>query len=150
MSPNQWGPPTWTLLHTMAEKIKDERYSIIGRQLFNYILQICYNLPCPECSSHAKMFLTKVNANNLSTKNDLKTLLFVFHNTVNRRKQKPLSQIEELEIYKTKNIINVFNEFIQNYHTRGNMQQLSESFHRNRLTIQFKTWFMHNIQSFNL
>ena len=148
---SQWGPSTWALLHTLAEKIKDDRYTAIGAQLFHFIIQICCNLPCPDCTTHAKMFLSKVSPTALRTKNDMKTLLYVFHNAVNKRKNLPLFQFDQLDTtYKSKNLINVYNEFIRNYHTRGNMKLLSESFHRSQVVKQFRVWFMHNIQSFHL
>ena len=65
MSPSQWGPPTWLFLHTIAEKIKEDSYPTIGRQLINNIIHICGLLPCPECSTHAKKFWSNVTINNV-------------------------------------------------------------------------------------
>ena len=56
MSPSQWGPPTWLFMHTLAEKIKEDSYPIIGKQLIYNIIQICNLLPCPDCSEHSKTF----------------------------------------------------------------------------------------------
>jgi len=90
MSPNKWGPPTWTLLHTLAEKITETGYQRIGMQLFGQIYRICNSLPCPDCADHATRFLAKVNVSALKTKTDLKNILYVFHNVVNVRKRNRL------------------------------------------------------------
>ena len=60
MSPSKWGPPIWTLFHTLAEQITDEGYNVIGKQLYSYILKICKYLPCPDCSNHATIFFEKL------------------------------------------------------------------------------------------
>ena len=60
MSPAQWGPPTWILLHAIAEKINESFFPDISVQLFQIISQICKNLPCPECAAHATQFLNSV------------------------------------------------------------------------------------------
>ena len=112
MNINFWGPACWALFHTLAEKIKEDHFPIIGQQLYAQIKLLCQNLPCQDCSNHAKQFLSKVNPANLKTKNDLKNLLYVFHNQVNMRKQKASSRYEELEIYKHKSLILVYNNFI--------------------------------------
>ena len=57
MSPSQWGPPTWVFIHTLAEKIKEDHFNAIGKPVIYNILQICNNLPCPECSDHAKQLI---------------------------------------------------------------------------------------------
>ena len=78
MSPEAWGPPTWTLFHTLAEKIHEDTYPILGPQLFYHIKNICRNLPCPECSQHASTFLTKINFNGIGKFNHFATILKVF------------------------------------------------------------------------
>jgi hypothetical protein len=149
MSPSQWGPPTWIFIHTLAEKIKDDRFDIIGKQVLLNIIEICKNLPCPECSDHAKKFWAKVNVNKVNTKQDLINLLYVFHNSVNVRKHSRPFKYADLQYYKTLNLVDTFNNFARNFHTKGNMAQLSESFHRTRLLNSLKRWLMSNIQHFD-
>ena len=86
MSPSQWGPPTWMFIHTLAEKVKEDQFPKIGQQIIANIQQICYNLPCPDCADHAKIFWSKVKVRNIQSKNDLINLLYVFHNCINKRK----------------------------------------------------------------
>ena len=87
MSPSDWGPPTWIFLHTLAEKVKDTSFPLISQQLVRIMIQICNNLPCPDCTTHAKLFWINVNIANIRSKEDLINLLFVFHNSVNKRKK---------------------------------------------------------------
>lgn len=147
--PSQWGPPTWFFLHTMAEKIKEDSYPIIGKQLITIITQICGLLPCPDCSEHSKQFWGHVKIDNVLNKLDLINLLFVFHNTVNKRKQLLPFPYDNLQYYKNKNIVETFNNFAKNYNTKGNMNMLTESFHRERLLGFIRKWIINNLGHFN-
>ena len=60
MSTKKWGPPVWTLLHTLAEKINPDKFAEIGPQLFVIIKRICGALPCPDCAQHASQFLARI------------------------------------------------------------------------------------------
>jgi hypothetical protein len=148
MSPNKWGPPVWTLFHTLAEKITDIGYQQIGNQLFYNIYRICNSLPCPDCAYHATRFLAKINPSRLKTKTDLKNILYIFHNVVNVKKNKHPFHTNNLDVYKNKNLNNVYNNFIQVYNTRGNMKLLTESFQRQRVVGEFKKWFFSNYYFF--
>lgn len=148
MSPSYWGPSTWTFMHTLTCKIKEESFSIIGPQLILILMQICNNLPCPECAQHAKQFWTKVKTSNIKNKTDLENLLFVFHNMVNKRKQSRAFKYENLQYYKTRNVIETYNLFSRNFNTRGNMNLINESFHRNIMLSQLRTWMIANVKHF--
>jgi len=149
MSPiTQWGPACWNLFHTLAEKIKEESFPIIGQQLFSQIHLLCQNLPCKECSDHAKLFLSKVNVSNLKNKNDLKNLIFVMHEAVNKRKFYASFKYENLEVYKNSNIINAFNKFVSTYNTDGNLQLIAENYYRKQLIAGLKRWLMQNMKHF--
>lgn len=150
MSPSQWGPPTWLFLHTLAEKVKEDSFPLVGRQIILNIIQICNLLPCPECAQHAKEFWSNVSINNVSTKSDLKNLLYVFHNTINKRKKMLPYKHADLESYSKISIINAFNWFVRNFNTKGNMNLINESFHRGRFLKGFRQWFMTNIMHFDL
>lgn len=149
MSPPEiWGPPIWTFLHTMAEKIHEDRYNVIGHQLLAHIKRIVAYLPCPECSKHATNFFARLPNDKISSKNDLKNALFVLHNLVNQRKNKPLVKISILETYKQKNVVAVYEDFIKVYKTTGNMKLLTESFQRQIIVTGFKKWLLKNIRAF--
>ena len=148
MSITLWGPATWTLFHTLIEKLTDENFDKIGLTLFNYIKRICRNLPCPDCAQHATQFLSKVNIANIKTKSDLRATIYIFHNTVNKRTKKSIYNMNDLEKYKNNNTIAVYNNFIAHYKTKGNMKLLAEAFQRQMLVTEFKKWMMYNIQIF--
>jgi hypothetical protein len=150
MSPNTWGPPTWIFIHTLAEKIKDESFNVIGPSLILAIMQICYNLPCPECTQHAKEFWSNVKTANIKNKTDLINLLFVFHNAVNKRKKIFPFKYIDIQYYKSRNIIETYNSFSRNFNTKGNMNLINESFHRNMMLSSLRTWVMSNLTHFNL
>jgi hypothetical protein len=150
MKPEIWGPPIWTLFHTLVEKINETDYSIIGLELFGYIKKICNYLPCPECSQHATRFLASVKLENVKTKDDLRKILYIFHNVVNKRKNKSLFNFENLNNYKNKNIIQVFNRFINHYKTpTGNMKLITDSFQRQFIIKNFRKWFLTNYKRFS-
>jgi hypothetical protein len=147
--PSIWGPPIWTLFHTLLEKIKEENFNTLYIELFNHIKRICSYLPCPECSQHATLFLSKVKPEQISNKNDFKNMLYVFHNKVNVRKHKTLFAYSEMNRYKYLNIIVVYNKFTTVYNTKGNMKMLTESFQRQFVIKNFKQWLIKNIKSFH-
>ncbi len=149
MSPSYWGPPTWKFAHTMAAKIKDESFPIIGQQLISILIQICNHLPCPECAQHAREFWKKVKVENIANKTDLINLLFVFHNMVNKRKKTPPFKYENIKYYDTCRVVETFNIFARNFNTHGNMNLINESFHRNRMLTSVRLWLMNNISHFN-
>jgi hypothetical protein len=149
MSPSSWGPSTWIFMHTLACKIKEESFSIIGQKLVLTLIQICNHLPCPECAQHAKQFWNKVKINNIQSKTDLINLLFVFHNMVNKRKNSKPFRYDDLSYYETRNVIETYNIFSRNFNTRGNMNLINESFHRNMMLASLRTWLMSNVNHFN-
>ena len=149
MSPNEWGPPIWTFFHTLAEKIHDDAYAELMPQLVAYIKKICVYLPCPDCSQHATAFLSRINFSNVKTKTDFKNVLYMFHNTVNKRKFKRLFNYDLLaDTYSKNNVIVCYNNFVQVYQTRGNIRLLAESFQRTLILQNFKKWFIVNIKHF--
>ena len=107
-------------------------------------------LPCPECSIHAKQFWANVNTKNIKTKQDLINLIFVFHNSVNKRRGIRPFRYVDLQYYNTLNLIETFNNFARSFNTNGNMKLLTESFHRGRLLQILRVWLMSNLASFNL
>lgn len=149
MSPSSWGPSTWLFMHTLASKIKDTSFPIIGLNLIQILIQISNNLPCPECSQHAKVFWSQVKIGNIKTKVDLINLLFVFHNMVNKRKGYPPFKYENLQYYNNKNVIETYNMFSRNFNTKGNMNLINESFHRNRFLASLRTWMITNVGHFD-
>lgn len=144
MSINKWGPAVWLLFHTIVEKIKEPDNTRLCRELFYQIKNICKFLPCPDCASHATSNLANVNISRINNKSDLKQILFIFHNSVNSRKNKPVCSIDELEKYKKANLSRVVQNFKNNYNSTRNMKLMSETFQRKLIITQFNQWLETN------
>jgi hypothetical protein len=144
-----WGPPTWTMLHILAEKINEADYPRLSAQLFGLIKRICAVLPCPECSQHSMTFLNTIKPSNISTKRDLINVLYVFHNMVNVKKKKPLFNYGNMGRYKQISIQQAYRNFISVYNTRGNMKMLAETFQRQIVVRDLRTWLNTHRLSFS-
>jgi len=146
----KWGPPTWYLFHTLAHKIKDDQILFLN-ELFQKIVLICSNLPCPTCTTHATKYMKRINPNTIKTKDDLKNLLFQFHNEVNSRTGEPQFPYDELnDKYEgaiTNNIIQNF--FIYFKDNSFNVSAIANSIHRDRITAGLIHWLNTNIHNFN-
>ena len=141
MSPPEiWGPPIWTLFHTLSEKINPHLYPLVINSMFGIIVKICKFLPCPECSKDASNFLAKTKSSDYKTNNDFKNMLYLFHNYVNKKKHKPLFNYAYLNKYSNLNLEFVIKKFIENYNTKGNMKLLSDSFQRTLVIKDFIKW----------
>jgi hypothetical protein len=143
-----WGPPIWTLLHALAAKVKEDKFAQLKPQLVSFIKMICFNLPCPNCSSHAKSVLSKVRFERILNPTMLQNVLCAFHNTVNKRKNKPEFEKDKLSVYAEVNLVSAFNNFVAVFHTKGNMKMISESFQRAQIVKQFRKWFTNNLPHF--
>ena len=147
----KWGEPTWFLFHTLAEKVKDEAFPYIRTELLTIISTICKNLPCPDCAGHATEYINGINFNNIQTKEQLKDMLYVFHNVVNQRKMFPLFPREQLESkYSQANTIAIIQNFMVHFQDKhASIRMIANDFHRNNIADQMKKWFNENIQYFN-
>jgi hypothetical protein len=150
MSPKDWGPPLWLFFHTLAEKVDETKFDVLGPQIFNLIRKICSCLPCPDCSNHATTFLNKVKMNTISTKENLKMMLFYFHNTVNKRTNKPVFPGDGLSIYSTYSLPKLFVNFTNTYNKRlGNLRLMNDSLQRKNVIIFVSGWLKTNHMFFN-
>jgi hypothetical protein len=95
-----WGTTTWLLFHWVAANIDAGFFAKNCPLILNHIVGICCNLPCPDCSQHAKDFL-KVNSpfKLVRTKEHLQNFLFGFHNVVNKRAKNVEYKREDLKLY---------------------------------------------------
>lgn len=142
--PEIWGPPVWIFFHTLAEKINDNYFTKMKMPVLNIIKLIAKNLPCPKCSKEASIFLEKMNANNIRTKQELINYIYMFHNYVNKKNNKPLFNSQKIGVYKSLNVYKVFINFTRVFHTRGNMQLLTESFQRTLAIKSVRKWLIEN------
>tara|TARA_B110001452_G_scaffold206981_1_gene177123 strand:- start:6350 stop:6811 length:462 start_codon:yes stop_codon:yes gene_type:complete len=127
-----WGNNIWYLFHTIAHKIKEDQFLNAKNDLIYLIKTICGNLPCPECSKDATETLNKINFNTINSKQEFKTLLFNFHNYVNKKLKKPIyNEIDLDEKYSKANIYILYKNFKIIFSSNSNVPQLmSASFHR--------------------
>lgn len=148
----KWGEPTWILFHTLAEKVKPEYFQEIRMDMLNIIYTICSNLPCPDCAKHATMHLNSINFNNIRTQDDLRIMLYQFHNLVNKRKGIPEFPFDQLapkySSANTVNIIHYFMPFFEDKH--ASIRMIADDMHRSRIALQLKSWFNKNIGCFYL
>jgi hypothetical protein len=145
---SEWGRTTWIFFHTIVCKMKNA--SIMGPILFAYIQRLCALLPCPDCSQHAKAYLSKYSANQFTSQIKLVSFFFMFHNVVNQRLHKGQFLPANLTYYQSLHLIERFNQFAKHFHTNGNSQLMTENFHRQRVLAEFRTWFMRNLNQFHL
>ena len=107
MSKKVWGPTIWILFHSLCELIKEEYFLEEKSTLILQIKNICYNLPCPTCSTHAISILKNIKLENVETKSDLIKRMWIFHNIVNKNNKKTQVPIEHLTIYKNAKLNNI-------------------------------------------
>jgi len=147
----KWGEPTWFLLHTLSIKIKESEFKNIRIDLLNRIYAICVNLPCPDCANHAKTYLDNINFNSIKTKEDLKMLLYRFHNDVNKRKGYPYFPYDKFdEKYSLAITNNIIQNFMFHFSDRNrSLKLLATDLHRSQLCKVLKEWFNEKINSFD-
>ena len=145
----KWAGPTWLILHTLAEKVDESRFSEVRVGLLNTIYTICTLLPCPICATHAKKYLDGINFDTISNKEDLKRLLFEFHNTVSKEKNLPLLDYDQIKMYETAITIKVIQNFMFFFSKKsGSIRLISDDLHRTRTIVGMKEWFNDNIKYF--
>ena len=146
-----WGRATWFLFHTLAEKVKDEYFVQIKQELCNQIYRICSSLPCLLCQKHAVEYMSNVNFKNIKTKDDLKKMLFNFHNVVNAQKNYKQFQYNELEEkYKQGNLAKIIDNFLVNMKLSRNKQVVTHTMYSMNILDGFKTWMKEHYKYFNV
>jgi hypothetical protein len=145
----KWGEPFWNLFHILAEHIKESEFARLRAGLLNIIYLICSNLPCPTCTTHAIHYLNGINFNAIRTKEDLKTMLFNFHNAVNARKGYPIYPNEKLDKYVNANVVVVINIFMTHFLEKsGSFRLIADNMQRRQISTSVKEWFQTNIGCF--
>jgi hypothetical protein len=148
-----WGPCVWYLFHTLAYSIKDNdlaRFETVKTEFIKFAFRISTNLPCPECSQHAKQYISRINPSAIKTKTNLKTLFVDFHNAVNQRKGKAIFTMEEADAkYSTANVRMVIEYFFQIYGKKTvNVKLMVNNFHKDILLSEFRAWTIQNSSMF--
>jgi hypothetical protein len=130
----------------MAEKIKDEYFPKVKSELFNMIQIICIHLPCPICANHAKKYIEGININAIHTKDELKNMLFEFHNAVNVRNDYPLYKKDDLDVtYSNVSLGYAVQQFTYHFKDKTrNLKMISSEMYRNIVIKQVNTFFAKN------
>lgn len=148
----KWGEPTWFMFHTLAEKIKPEYFSVIREEFINIIVTVCSNLPCPDCARHAKQYMSGVNFNTIRSKDDLRIMVYRFHNEVNAKKGFPIFPFEQLsDKYSKANTVNIVHYFMMHFEDKHkSLRMIADDLYRARICSQLRAWFSKNIGYFEL
>jgi hypothetical protein len=147
----KWGEPTWFLFHTLSEKVKEDAFPIIRKELLDKFYSICKFLPCPTCAEHATEYLNGINFNAIRTKDDLKTLFFNFHNEINKKKGYPIFSYSDLDDkYSKANTVAILHYFMSHFEKKSkSIRMIANDFHRSNLVLSLKEWFNKNIHYFD-
>jgi hypothetical protein len=113
-----WGSNIWSLFHGLSYKIREDRFLYHRERLIYIVKSICSTLPCPDCSKDATNLLNNTNFNNIRTKEDFKQFIFNFHNSVNKKLNKPNYDFSQLEKYNQLNMNALYNNLRIIYSTR--------------------------------
>jgi len=146
----KWGEPIWYFLHCLAEKIKEEAFPSMRSEILNIIYTICSNLPCQDCANHASEYLKSINYQSIQTKEQLKNMLFSFHNTINSKKNFTIFPRYQLESkYQNMQFKPVIYNFIINFQDKHkSLRMIANDFHKSRVVEQLKIWLNTNITNF--
>ena len=131
-SKETWGNNIWYLFHSIAYKIREDKFESQKNNIFFIIKNICNTLPCPDCSRDANVMLNKIDFNTIKNKHDLKMFLFNFHNAINNKLNKPQFSYDSLDAkYQNVNIDALYNNLYIIYTSNSNIPRLmSSSFHK--------------------
>lgn len=148
----RWGQPTWFAFHTLAEKVREESFPIIRVELLNIIHTVCSNLPCPECAKHATAHMNSIDFNSIQTKEQLKIMLFNFHNDVNRKKGVPIFEYADLQPkYSKANTIPILQNFMRHFEDKtGSFKMIADQMQRMRLCSHIRAWLQNNLSHFEM
>lgn len=145
-----WGAPTWALLHCIPEKVTNDTFVKYKDSIIKLIVTICSNLPCPNCSQHASEYMKKVNFIAIKTSDDLKKMLFVFHNSVNERKGYAQYSYDNMsDRYINLNMVDVINEFMSHFQKKIYAPNLmAQQMYRQSQVQIVKKWFADHLGIF--
>ena len=112
ISSSKWGSITWILLHSILDiNISIEQFKIIKNELYSLIKNICITSPLQSAKELFIIYFKNINLGKIISVIQLKNVLFLFHNFINSKINKPLFPYNKLSIYSYKNINRVFQEY---------------------------------------
>lgn len=145
-----WGPIVWKALHCITLKIKNEEFEKEKNNIIKIISDICTNLPCPQCASHASNFIRRYKMKNIKNKDELIKYIFLMHNNVNKRLKKKSYNFDDIEIYNSYDIKNVLTDYYKmNINLRTGERMMLHNYHRKMFISEFYNYFNGNIAKFD-
>lgn len=145
MTTTTWGPTVWTFIHVLIEKLNNDA---LVKELFDILKSVVTNLPCPTCSLYAKNYLARISKDKINTKQDIKTIYFIFHNNVNLKLKKQRFDYENMKTYENMHLGVIWINFTKMYLSKGNMNMIGDSFHRSLIIKKISAWLKNNKNSF--
>lgn len=91
-----WGPALWMILHSACERINSKNEE--SRIWIGLLQSLRYSLPCPQCKRHYTAYMKGVPFG-LITKENIRRWLYLLHEQVNGRTDKPSFSPNQLEQY---------------------------------------------------
>jgi len=125
----EWGVHIWSFLHIFCQSINEKQLLSNKNDIYGFISSVMCNLPCPECSYHARLFIINCNFNNLNSKQQMIKLFFDFHNKVSARvhSKNPKyknADINILDQYKNRNIKEAFRTYHAEWTKASNIKNI--------------------------
>lgn len=146
-----WGISTWIFFHTLAAKVKPDKYECIKIELLQYIKSLCNILPCPDCAEHATAYMKLIHIQYLPTSESFKQMLFDFHNRVNLRLKKQIYTYDYLTIYDNLNFYIIYHAFSREFtKPLHNTRFIADNMFRKRKLLELKEWIIKNKHCFNI
>ena len=111
----EWGNACWYLIHGLCFKLKNDDTRLIN-ELMNKLYNVCINLPCPDCSEHAKETFSSAKKNGVKITNKVELQMFwwKFHNLVNMRTNKQYMSFEDAKSkYEKIRLYHAVNNFVK-------------------------------------
>ncbi len=104
LNKTMWGNALWFLIHYIAYNLPEKITPEIASSYKAFIVSLRYLIPCPECGKHMHEYLSEnVIDDFLVSNRSLFYWTWVFHNSVNKRLNKPCPSINQVvEIYSRK------------------------------------------------
>jgi hypothetical protein len=111
MSNKEWGKACWYVFHTLAYRLLPTKEHLVD-QLLNHIRNVSCNLPCPDCSQHARQMFDTLKSGSVNNRETLIEMLYQMHNRVNLRiKKETITRAEHDELYLKANIVMIVKYF---------------------------------------
>jgi hypothetical protein len=104
---SEWGPPLWTVLHSIAEKVGSSQFSQYAederRALIKMVRYLENVIPCPSCREHYEVYLEEnpiekqlKELTHSELRDYIKKWFWELHNWVNESLKRPLYDYTDL------------------------------------------------------